>query len=526
MSNAPKKLDRRKFLYAGLGTAIVVVGGLAAYFATRPPERIVETVEKPVEKTIVQTQVQTVEKPVERTITQTVEKVVKEVETKFTTIAGTPTTIVETVEKKVEVTKPGATLIDFWVFGGTTIEEHPWLSFITEQFNSAHPDIQVRRTGKSWATKYEEILAAYKAGTAPDLFTTDATAIGDYVEAGLVVPLDVEFPEVLKWEERFVPEIWKNSATWWKGHLYAIPPWVDAFTFLAYNKEHFKQAGIVDSKGDPTPPRTWDELMEFSKLLTKKDKGIYGYAFPVKVAAEPDSDVLTGIAYQNGARWLSEDEKTVVLDDPGWVDTVQFHVDLVKAGVVPPNPLDIGYIETNQLFFAGKLSMQSGASWIPVFPKYLGVPPDYPYDISLFPKRSPISGSYPPASMIMGAMMGMFMTSTSKHKKEAFEFMKWFASEEVLIGWDGSHVRGRIPALKKAYESVTYKVTYPALYNLYHEGVLFKGALQLPTFLGLVEMKEPMLAAWQEAVAGKKSPKDALRDAKTKAQRIYDAKRK
>ncbi|MEM4311577.1 MAG: substrate-binding domain-containing protein [Nitrososphaerales archaeon] len=69
MNNQPKKLDRRKFLYAGLGAAIVVVGGLAAYFATRPPERIVETVEKPVEKTVVQTQIQTVERTIQVTET-------------------------------------------------------------------------------------------------------------------------------------------------------------------------------------------------------------------------------------------------------------------------------------------------------------------------------------------------------------------------------------------------------------------------------------------------------------------------
>ncbi|MEM4310886.1 MAG: hypothetical protein QXX95_00655 [Nitrososphaerales archaeon] len=54
----PKKLDRRKFVYAGLGAVIVAVGGLAAYFATRPPEKVVETVVQ----TQVQTQVQTVEK--------------------------------------------------------------------------------------------------------------------------------------------------------------------------------------------------------------------------------------------------------------------------------------------------------------------------------------------------------------------------------------------------------------------------------------------------------------------------------
>ncbi|MEM4312292.1 MAG: phosphate ABC transporter substrate-binding protein PstS [Nitrososphaerales archaeon] len=63
----PKKLDRRKFLYAGLGATVAVIGGLAAYFAAKPPEKVVETVVQTQTQTQVQTvketQVITVEKP-------------------------------------------------------------------------------------------------------------------------------------------------------------------------------------------------------------------------------------------------------------------------------------------------------------------------------------------------------------------------------------------------------------------------------------------------------------------------------
>jgi ABC-type transport system substrate-binding protein len=81
-----KKVDRRKFLVAGLGAGIVVVGGVAAYLASRPPQ----VVEKVVEKTV----------PVERTVEKVVERTVQ------TTIAGTPTVITrqETVRETVVVT--------------------------------------------------------------------------------------------------------------------------------------------------------------------------------------------------------------------------------------------------------------------------------------------------------------------------------------------------------------------------------------------------------------------------------------
>ena len=81
-----KKVDRRKFLVAGLGAGIVVVGGVAAYLATRPPQ----VVEKVIEKTV----------PVERTVEKVVERTLQ------TTIGGTPTVITrqETVRETVVVT--------------------------------------------------------------------------------------------------------------------------------------------------------------------------------------------------------------------------------------------------------------------------------------------------------------------------------------------------------------------------------------------------------------------------------------
>ncbi|MGD0329702.1 MAG: hypothetical protein ABSB40_04545 [Nitrososphaeria archaeon] len=38
MSQEPKKMDRRKFIYAALGAAVIIVSGSAIYFVTKPPE--------------------------------------------------------------------------------------------------------------------------------------------------------------------------------------------------------------------------------------------------------------------------------------------------------------------------------------------------------------------------------------------------------------------------------------------------------------------------------------------------------
>ena len=51
---------------------------------------------------------------------------------------------------------------------------------------------------------------------------------------------------------------------------------------LIYNKEMFKAAGLVDENGEPTPPRTYDEMREYAKKLTNPSKREYGIVLPLK----------------------------------------------------------------------------------------------------------------------------------------------------------------------------------------------------------------------------------------------------
>ena len=51
---------------------------------------------------------------------------------------------------------------------------------------------------------------------------------------------------------------------------------------LIYNKDLFKKAGLVDENGEPTPPKTTKELVEYAKKLTDKKNKIYGFGLPLK----------------------------------------------------------------------------------------------------------------------------------------------------------------------------------------------------------------------------------------------------
>lgn len=64
-------------------------------------------------------------------------------------------------------------------------------------------------------------------------------------------------------------------------HVYCVP-YNQNTIGLIYNKDMFKDAGIVDANGEAMPPKTWDEIVEYSKKLTNPEKKQYGIVFPLK----------------------------------------------------------------------------------------------------------------------------------------------------------------------------------------------------------------------------------------------------
>ena len=110
------------------------------------------------------------------------------------------------------------------------------------------------------------------------------------------------------------------------GHLYGIPESLDAGLFY-YRKDVYAQAGLT------RPPRTWDELVEYSQKLTKGNQ--WGYSF---IARSGYTGVVTffELLHQAGGTFL-DDKGLPAFNSPAGVKALQFMVDLRnKYKVVPP----------------------------------------------------------------------------------------------------------------------------------------------------------------------------------------------
>lgn len=119
---------------------------------------------------------------------------------------------------------------------------------------------------------------AIQSGQAPDMFQVQGSRL-PYIKNGSIIPL-----EDLPLSDGFMDKydgLLRDQAEVFDGKTYAVP--FDYTTIgLLYNKDMFKAAGIVDENGEATPPKTFDEMIDYAKRLTNPQEKVYGFALPMK----------------------------------------------------------------------------------------------------------------------------------------------------------------------------------------------------------------------------------------------------
>lgn len=125
----------------------------------------------------------------------------------------------------------------------------------------------------------EALMVLIKAGTPPDIFYTPPGLEGYFSESKWIMPLE-DVPGLEGLLNRFEPYLSKNVHVF-NDKTYVLPIEVLPVK-MAYNKDLFRKAGIVDINGNPTPPKTWDEVVDYAKRITDVGNGeAFGYGIPL-----------------------------------------------------------------------------------------------------------------------------------------------------------------------------------------------------------------------------------------------------
>ncbi|MBZ0290843.1 MAG: extracellular solute-binding protein, partial [Anaerolineae bacterium] len=159
-------------------------------------------------------------------------------------------------------------------------------TLLVEPFNTAHPDIRLEVIPQSGLD--DAVRTAFTAGSAPDILQTPgASFIGEYVDAGLIYPLNAAAAE-LGWQEKLLP--WAYESGVLDGELYSIPLTFESMILL-YNKTLFEEMGW-------TAPTTYAELQAIAEAAQAAGINPYGYG---NVGWQANNEHVVGVYLNNYA---------------------------------------------------------------------------------------------------------------------------------------------------------------------------------------------------------------------------------
>ena len=184
-------------------------------------------------------------------------------------------------------TKDGRTVISMW---SANSHSKTVMEKLVDRYNNGDgkkDGIYFEYVVKEGDSLTKSLELALQTGQGPDIMP-GLGSLPAMVENGYVVAL-TDLPGGEEFVKKYEGILIKDKNTY-KGKVYGVPSAVTTMG-LIYNKDMFKEAGIVDEKGEPVPPKTFSEVREVAKKLTDKSKNKFGIIFPQKWTGWVGSDI-------------------------------------------------------------------------------------------------------------------------------------------------------------------------------------------------------------------------------------------
>lgn len=418
---------------------------------------------------------------------------------------------------------------------------------VVRVFEQRNPDLRIRLTNMgAGGMNPQKLLTSIVGNVAPDVVAQDRFTISDWAAKNAFRPLDdlVERDKadpLAPHKEDYYPAPWSEAT--YQGHLYGIPTSSDD-RILYYNRGIFKKrAADLRAAGlDPDrPPRTWSEILAYSKVLTEKNRD-----GTLKVAGYMPNYGNTWLylyAFQNNASFMSADGRTCTLDSPAAEEALQFMVDGYKiiGGYENAKSFESGFLgKENDPFLTGKVAMKTDGDWILADLSRYGTNVDIGVGPAPVPDdRFNHTGRFAHEKETFITWMGGFALGIprgARNVEGAWRYIKFYTSYEgrmiqMRAQRDADRLRGRqyIPrqiAQMKANQAASVEFRpadkkFADAVDMHTKMAPF-GKIRPPTFVGQLLWNEHVRAI-ETACLGNATPKDALLTSQRTVQRELDA---
>ncbi len=362
-----------------------------------------------------------------------------------------PKTVVETVQVPVETiitaTPPPAepVTIRFATLSGPEFTDG--YQPIVDQWNAAHPEIQVQYETYPFGDYWAKIPAQFAAGNPPDILWVSTGEVDTtWVNRGVFAPLNEFITGTAPLDNAdWDPLAWDYGS--FNGSVYLLNTIINIPAF-AYNKDLFDAAGLAY----PDENWTWDDVVNAGKALTTDANGKH----PGDAGFDSNNVVTWGIEtrfwpvnwfpilWSYGGRVLTDDKSGVMFGDPADVDAMTWYGNLVQVEKIAPPYGYFGDADWDTAFGNGKTAMHILDSNIVANLKLQF--PGLNYGTTLMPTKTVGGDRY---VYMFGRAFGI--TSASKQKEAAWQFLRYLASPEMQAQY-ATGGRG-LPASTRARET-------------------------------------------------------------------------
>jgi multiple sugar transport system substrate-binding protein len=321
---------------------------------------------------------------------------------------------------------------------------------IAKKFEEKHPDVkvQVEAYGDGFDQK---LVASFGAKNPPDImymwdfptYHQSLLPLDDYIKSDKDININDFYLGLLNYMK-------VNSV------LYGLPA---GFTthVIYYNKKLFDDAKV----SYPEEGWTWQDFIEKAKMLSNPTKKQFGFG----VRATPDPYDFEQFLWSNGTSYISPDGKKIdgYMNSEEAVEAIQMFVDMVKNS----NAVLVGgenQQSGDDIFKAGKIAMWESGIWPMEGFKEAKI--DFGIvGLPAFPGK--------PVKSVVN-VSAVSIAKDSKNKDLAWEFLKFYTSEEAIL-----MRKGDFPVRKSVVEKTNFDQD-PMIKPFYD---MLEGADKTPAFL-------------------------------------------
>lgn len=370
---------------------------------------------------------------------------------------------------------------------------------MVNEFQKGHPDIKVNAI---YAGNYDDTrvraLSALKSGEPAQLSVMFSIDVYDLMEQDVIVPFSdvVSTAEEKAWLDSFYPGLMANGTV--DGKVWGVP-FQRSTIVMYYNKDAFREVGL-----DPNqPPKTWDEMAEAAKKLTKD--GRWGVMIP---STGYPYWMYQALAIQNGLELMSPDGTKTFFDDPAAIEALQYWRDLgTKHKVMPEGTVEWGTLR--QAFLQGQTAMMWHSTGNLTAVKNGA---KFDFGVAMLPAKKR------PGSPTGGGNFYLFKKATEAERKAALTFIRWMTAPERAAEW--SKATGYVGISPASYETESlkkYAAEFPPA--LVARDQLQHAVAEFSTY-ETGRVREGLNNAIQAALTGRQTPEAALKDAQANAERL------